>query len=67
MSSNTKQSKATQDKRYFISDMIFQSKTSFYLINCIDKNLAPLYKTNQKEDTTIKEKNMKFRQNEKTI
>ena len=44
--------------------MIFQSKKSFYLIHCIDKNLAPLYKINQKKDSPI-EKNMKFRQKEK--
>ena len=45
--------------------MVFQSKTSFNLIICIEKNLAPLYKKNKKEDTPIKEKNMKFRLNEK--
>ena len=65
MSNIAKQSKATQDKRYFISEMVFQSKASFNLINCIEKSLAPLYKTNKKEDTPIKEKNMKFRRNEK--
>ena len=65
MSSNVKQPKAIQIKRYIISDMIFQSKKTFYLIHCIDKNLAPLYKINQKKDTPIKEKNMKFRQKEK--
>ena len=40
MTSSVKQPKATQIKRYIISDMIFQSKKSFYLILCIDKNLA---------------------------
>ena len=65
MSSNAKQSKETQDKRYFIFNMVFQSKTSFTLINCIEKSLAPLYKKNKKEDTPIKEKNVKFRLNEK--
>ena len=46
MSSNVKQPKAIQIKRYIsdMSDMIFQSKKSFYLIHCINKNLAPFIK-----------------------
>ena len=64
MSSNANQSK---DNRYFICDMVFQSKTSFNLLNCIEKNLAPLYKPNkqnEKRNIPIKDKNMEFRNNE---
>ena len=65
MVSNAKQSKEIQDKSFFISDMVFQDKISFYLVNCIEKNLAPLYITNKKKGNSIKEKNIEFRQNEK--
>ena len=62
MVSNVKQ---TQEERYHITDMICPSRKTFYLINCIEKNLDPLYKTNQKYLLPLKEKNTDFRLNEK--
>ena len=62
--STVNQSKGLLDIYYFIGDMGFPRKMSSYLLNCIEKSLSNLYKPD-KQNGIIKEKNMKFRNNEK--
>ena len=65
---NQRNENPEEDKgdRYHIGNLFFQSELSFYLINCIEKNLTPLYKSNKANKTKfnpITEKNLKFRLN----
>ena len=57
MSSNVNQSNETQEERYPICNMVCPCNKTFYFLNCIDKNLAPLYKI---EGMTLKEKKYRF-------
>ena len=66
MSVNVKKSKETQYKKYTVFKMDFQSKKSYFLLNCIDRTLAPFYIDKDKY-CSVKEKNMTTRLDEKNI
>ena len=61
--SNVKQRQEFNYKRHCDFDMYYQSKTSYFLLNCIERTLSSLYQKGKK-DSPIKEKNKKNRQNQ---
>ena len=62
--SKANQRKETQSKKYTVFKMDFQSKTSYFLLRCIDRTLAPFYKDNDK-NSSVRDKNMETRLNAK--